>query len=663
MGIDDWDQRVFSWLWRGQRRLRRTLQRQVQSGEVPLAERVALHDVEHRLALLGSAIAGRAVRVLASSGAPGWRGDALLLPSIFATAPTRADNEHVARLSVAVLATGCRLELTRPGELGSPAIADVLALRLILDALAEDLPATRSQWRALGLRVDQGFARAGTTETRGDRWLRAVASDDDGVDLTSWSIDERNACAFWIAAWRLAVERGVGGFARSCGELDALLMASGGSALCFEHPVFGRLRVAEPNAASESAPPSLPSDALPTGTEHAGKAHEDIRSVELSPRPEADNPLVHSFEKVHTAEEYGGGQKALDGADELDDHLEALEELDIRHVIRTRERTHSLYRVDALLDGHAVDLHDDASARPPDYVYDEWHGKRGAYLRGHCQLYVDGCRAVRPAVASAFVRETIRRRRRELGRLEAQLSRLELQRRATPRRPDGEEVDIDAVVDAATTMRAGQTPSSRLYVRSERHEPGLGICLLLDLSLSSDAYVDDQRVLDVSRDAAFVVGQALDPRRAALAVAGFHSNTRHDCRFVVIKSFGDDWHRVRGRLAGLQPCGYTRVGPALRHARHVLACPSFRRRAVIVVTDGQPTDYDRYEGRHGTADVRQAVREARRDGVDVFALAVSATHRVELGQMFDRDRYALLPHPAKLPDAMSQLLTQLVRRS
>ena len=43
--------------------------------------------------------------------------------------------------------------------------------------------------------------------------------------------------------------------------------------------------------------------------------------------PDEVNPLVHSFEKVHTAEEYQGGRKAVDGSDEMASHGEALDEL------------------------------------------------------------------------------------------------------------------------------------------------------------------------------------------------------------------------------------------------------------------------------------------------------------------------------------------------
>src|SRR5699024_6453626 len=69
-------------------------------------------------------------------------------------------------------------------------------------------------------------------------------------------------------------------------------------------------------------------EALPSGTELRGRAREQLRRVELPGDPLQDNPLVHSFEKVHTAEEHKGGSKTQDGSDELADHAAALDELD-----------------------------------------------------------------------------------------------------------------------------------------------------------------------------------------------------------------------------------------------------------------------------------------------------------------------------------------------
>jgi nitric oxide reductase NorD protein len=86
-----------------------------------------------------------------------------------------------------------------------------------------------------------------------------------------------------------------------------------------------------------------------------------------------------------------------------------------------------------------------------------------------------------------------------------------------------------------------------------------------------------------------------------------------------------------------------------------------RRRLVLVVSDGKPTDYDRYEGRYGIADVRQAVREAERRAVRVFALAVDGAARVHLPALFGRGNYALMPRPELLIGALARTVAAAMR--
>jgi nitric oxide reductase NorD protein len=86
-----------------------------------------------------------------------------------------------------------------------------------------------------------------------------------------------------------------------------------------------------------------------------------------------------------------------------------------------------------------------------------------------------------------------------------------------------------------------------------------------------------------------------------------------------------------------------------------------RKRLLLLVTDGKPTDLDRYEGHHGIADVRQAVREAEAVQVETVALAVDHQARLYLPRMFGPSRFAILPSPARLPDAMARVCLDLLR--
>lgn len=396
------------------------------------------------------------------------------------------------------------------------------------------------------------------------------------------------------------------------------------------------------------------------GTERRGKPRDVLRRVELGEEQLDENPLVHSFEKLHTADEYQGGKKRVDGSDELADHADALDELNLREVVRSRERARSLLRVDAMFEGGAGDLGGDPGGGG--LPYDEWEEKTRAYRPGWCRVFVETAPSAkdREAVA-ASVRALLHRHRAQVQALREKLARVEARRAWRSRQPDGPEVDTDAVVDRIAAIAAGHSGPDKLYRARRPHAPGLAVLVLIDGSLSSDAWVQGHRVLDVAKESLVILGEALSGAEAEVGAAAFHSNTRRDCRFTVLKGFAEPWSLAPPRLATLEPRGYTRIGPALRHATALLDRCHARRKLLVLISDGKPTDYDRYEGRYGIDDVRRAVGEASERGVRTFGLAIEKEARGYLARMFGPGGYEVLPRPDALADALAKLTAELSR--
>jgi nitric oxide reductase NorD protein len=208
--------------------------------------------------------------------------------------------------------------------------------------------------------------------------------------------------------------------------------------------------------------------------------------------------------------------------------------------------------------------------------------------------------------------------------------------------------------DAWASVRAGRTPSPRLYVESAKVQRDVATLVLLDVSLSTDSWVADRRVLDVAKESVLVLGEVLDRMGEDVEVLAFASHTRHKVRCWTVREWGEPWSLGRGRLSRLEPQGYTRIGPALRHANARLASRPEKFKDLILVSDCKPTDYDRYEGRHGIADVRKALAEAQRLGVRIQALTIDAQASGWLPAMFGPARWSVLSRPERLPEALVQ---------
>jgi nitric oxide reductase NorD protein len=241
--------------------------------------------------------------------------------------------------------------------------------------------------------------------------------------------------------------------------------------------------------------------------------------------------------------------------------------------------------------------------------------------------------------------------------------------RGTPRwvqaQRDGDELDLDAWVRlrCAGSAGLGQDDSPAVFRRREQVQRDLATLMLADLSLSTEAHVDnDRRVIDVVRDALYVFGEALHHGGDAFELMGFSSVRRQHVRLQHLKGFDEAWNDVvRARLAALKPGYYTRMGAALRAATRRLAQRPERQRLLLLLTDGKPNDLDQYEGRYGLEDTRAAVREARAAGLQPFAVTIDEESAEVLPHLFGQGGFAVVRRPQDIVARLPQIYARLTR--
>jgi len=382
-------------------------------------------------------------------------------------------------------------------------------------------------------------------------------------------------------------------------------------------------------------------------TEKEAPIKDEVHRMMVEEDAEQEAMPEHVFEKVESLDNFAGNMRHMDGADDLADHQEALDELDMRELIRGGPEVHSIYRAD--LDG-ATGVPDVHEILPSDRAkrYDEWDEGARAYRRNWVTVY--------PTVIQKQDVEWGMNLRREMrpaiSKLTRRLEAFRTERANRNRLLDGPEIDLSAVIEDRAEVAAGQPSKGRFYADTPRIERDLATTVLLDLSLSADSWIDNRRVLDVAREAVMALGEAADKLGDQLQVLAFASNTRNLCRAWEIKGWLEPWSRGRARLGCLKPQGYTRIGPALRHATAELGKAPVRRKHLILISDGKPTDFDRYEGNYGLADVRQAVREARADGIRVHMLGIDPKAAGILPNMFGVGGWEILRHLRDLPESL-----------
>ncbi|MEX3776452.1 nitric oxide reductase activation protein NorD [Pseudomonas sp. MYb118] len=249
-------------------------------------------------------------------------------------------------------------------------------------------------------------------------------------------------------------------------------------------------------------------------------------------------------------------------------------------------------------------------------------------------------------------------------RLRRQFEHLRNDRQWLRQQAQGSELDMQAWLDFHVERAHGQCVERGLFMEQRRTRRDLACLLLADLSMSTDAHLNDEhRVIDVVRDSLLLFGETLSGLGDDFALYGFSSLRRQQVRMQELKSFGQRYDdNTRGRIQGLKPGYYTRMGAAIRHATHLLAQSKRRSKLLLLVTDGKPNDLDLYEGRYGVEDTRQAVMEARRQGLIPFCITIDQEAEEYLPYMFGANGYTLIRQPEQLPLRLPQLYRQLTQR-
>jgi nitric oxide reductase NorD protein len=360
--------------------------------------------------------------------------------------------------------------------------------------------------------------------------------------------------------------------------------------------------------------------------------------------------ILNRFEKILAMAEMINVDRPTDDKD--DDDKDAAKDLDEIKLGRRKERPSSKFRFDLDLPPEEVP----SGSVDGDRTYPEWNYRKGGYMPSYCRVVcatasIDVETFVRSEESKSLVRKV--RRQFEILRPRNEVLRAQL---------DGDELDLDAVVRMRTDVAAGGEGSDRIHLLSRPQGHDLAVTTLVDVSLSTDAWFDDHRVLDVEKEALSVLANGLAACGTNHSILTFTSRRRSWVRIETVKGFGEQMSGdVERRIASLNPGYYTRIGAAIRHASAELAKQPNRSKLLLVLTDGKPNDVDHYEGRFALEDSRRAVSEARRAGQAVFAVTVDKDARSYLPSMFGRNGFAIVGNIAKLPRALPAIYRGLTR--
>lgn len=332
---------------------------------------------------------------------------------------------------------------------------------------------------------------------------------------------------------------------------------------------------------------------------------------------------------------------------------------------------------------------------PQVFFYDEWDYLIGDYRRKWCKLH----EVTLDSADQTFVEETVREHQGILSQIRRQLQMLkpELQRKVKGLL-DGEEIDLDRAVESIVDLQSGHSASDKVYVQRFKKERDVAALFLLDMSASTDDRIvgpatvatgdsdakpteasesDDfpetfygldsavqdvpgRRIIDVEKESVVLMAEALEELGDDYAVCGFSGYGRNQVDYYLCKDFGEKYnYDVKGRISAIKPCRSTRMGPAIRHATSQLAKTDARIKALIIISDGYPQDFDYGKDRnlreYGIQDTTKALSEARQKGIQAFCLTVDPSGHDYLREMCPDQQYMVIQDINQLPNELSKV--------
>jgi len=392
-----------------------------------------------------------------------------------------------------------------------------------------------------------------------------------------------------------------------------------------------------------------------------------VREAEPDEDEDQDRPgawMVQTAQPHEQAADPMGLQRPTDRDTDTaaEEFADALSELDEARLVATPGRPKEVLLSDDPPEHLARQARTAEAAQPTTedaaLPYPEWDWRTASYRPGGATVRL---REAAPG-APEWLSATLEVHRGMLHEVRRRFELLRSRRVPVRRQLDGDDIDLEACIEARADFSAGLPLPQRLYRSERRLHRDLAVLVLIDVSGSTDAWVaPGRRVIDVAREALLMVSLALDGMGAPFAVQAFSGEGPHGVVVRGVKRFAEGYGPgVALRIAGLEPEHYTRAGAALRHATATLMREPAAHRLLLLLSDGKPNDIDQYEGRYGLEDMRQAVTEARLQGISPFCLTIDRHAANYLPAVFGAHHYALLPRPEQLPAVLLEWLRRLV---
>lgn len=300
----------------------------------------------------------------------------------------------------------------------------------------------------------------------------------------------------------------------------------------------------------------------------------------------------------------------------------------------------------------------DKDGLPPRH-YAEWDYSTSTFKPDWVSVY----ESIHPSGKSSVI-DAILEKHKDLAKLLKQImDKLKPQNMVRVRyQEEGSELDLDVAIRSLIDYKCGSQPDPRINMSHKHDGRDIAVMILLDLSasLNDKAEGSEQTILELSQEAVSLLAWTIDQLGDKYAIAGFHSDTRHNVRYYHLKGYSESFDDTsKGRLAAMEAGFSTRMGGAIRHASHYLEAQQADKKLMLILTDGEPSDIDVDDEQYLISDTKKAVDEISSKGMHSYCISLDKKADEYISDIFGVGGYTVIDHVEKLPEKLPLLFASL----
>jgi uncharacterized protein YegL len=302
-------------------------------------------------------------------------------------------------------------------------------------------------------------------------------------------------------------------------------------------------------------------------------------------------------------------------------------------------------------------LVDEADGLPPRH-YDEWDYLSESYRPDWASVY----ERLHPSGDAGKIDRLMEKHEGLAKRLKKMIEMLKPQNKKRIRfQEEGDELDLDVAIRSIIDFKNGLAPDPRINTSHTTDSRNIAVMLLVDMSQSLNERVEgsDQTLLELAEESLAIMAWTVEQLGDKFAIAGFHSDTRHEVRYHHIKGYSEHYgDEVKARIAAMQASYSTRMGAAMRHAAHYLEAQQAEKKLMLILTDGEPADIDVKDPQMLIHDTHKAVEELKSKGIYSYCITLDPHADDYVERIFD-NHYTVIDHVEKLPEQLPQVFMRL----